>query len=576
MNQKLENILNVSLDATEDELRKADSLSTGYNWRDNTWEIIVKYSGSLESIRNRYNVYIKELLNYYAIIVADKATIELISQEDVIDYVEKPKSLYYQIERTKTAACVGNVRAGGGILSGKGVIVGVIDTGIDIFDNAFRNSDGTTRILNIYDQTTGEKYDKQSIDEYIKLNEDLSGGTFSYDNAPGVDNIMHGTDVSYIAAGSLGVAYEADIIAVKMGYSINNQFPRTTSLMDAIDYIIRKAIEYRKPVAVNISYGCNYGAHNGNTLLESFIDDISKSYRCVICVGSGNEADKAIHFGGIINTGQVQTAYLSVGEYQSAMDIQIWKNYWDTIDVMLINPRGEQIGIITEGKINRYETYNTEIITLLGEPSPYNIYQEIYINLIPKTDYILSGIWQIVLMAGSIRAGEYNIWLPSSQALGYATAFNNPTADGTITIPATARNCIAVGAYNAYTNSYATFSGRGFDNSIRNVNVGVKPDITAPGVDISIARQRGNDITYRNVTGTSYAVPVVTGAAALLMQWGIVMGNDRFMYGEKLKAALINGSKPVGLVGITRNDNHPDPRTGWGAVCLKNTLNKIL
>ena len=137
MNQKLENILNVSLDATEDELRKADSLSTGYNWRDNTWEIIVKYSGSLESIRNRYNVYIKELLNYYAIIVADKATIELISQEDVIDYVEKPKSLYYQIERTKTAACVGSVRADGNILSGKGVIVGVIDTGIDIFDNAF-------------------------------------------------------------------------------------------------------------------------------------------------------------------------------------------------------------------------------------------------------------------------------------------------------------------------------------------------------------------------------------------------------------------------------------------------------
>ena len=137
MNQKLENILNVSLDATEDELRKADSLSTGYNWRDNTWEIIVKYSGSLESIRNRYNVYIKELLNYYAIIVADKATIELISQEDVIDYVEKPKSLYYQIERTKTGACVGSVRADGNILSGKGVIVGVIDTGIDIFDNAF-------------------------------------------------------------------------------------------------------------------------------------------------------------------------------------------------------------------------------------------------------------------------------------------------------------------------------------------------------------------------------------------------------------------------------------------------------
>ena len=87
MNQKLENILNVSLDATEDELRKADSLSTGYNWRDNTWEIIVKYSGSLESIRNRYNVYFKEILNYYGIIQDNIATIDLLSEDDVIDYV---------------------------------------------------------------------------------------------------------------------------------------------------------------------------------------------------------------------------------------------------------------------------------------------------------------------------------------------------------------------------------------------------------------------------------------------------------------------------------------------------------
>ncbi len=95
-------------------------------------------------------------------------------------------------------------------------------------------------------------------------------------------------------------------------------------------------------------------------------------------------------------------------------------------------------------------------------------------------------------------------------------------------------------------------------------------------MDISIRRDTRQGVVYTSVTGTSYATPFVTGAAALLMQWGIVMGNDRFMYGEKLKAALIDGSKPVGLVGITRNDNQPDPRTGWGAVCLKNTLNKIL
>lgn len=150
MNQKIENLLNVSLSATRKELENSESLSTGFNWRDDTWEIIVKYSGTLENIRKKYNVYIRELLYNYAIIVTDKNTIELISQETNIDYIEKPKSIYFQLERAKSAACANNVRAGnknivngnagsmnddirnaydGTYLSGKGVIVAVIDTG---------------------------------------------------------------------------------------------------------------------------------------------------------------------------------------------------------------------------------------------------------------------------------------------------------------------------------------------------------------------------------------------------------------------------------------------------------------
>ena len=77
MNQKIENLLNVSLSATRKELENSESLSTGFNWRDDTWEIIVKYSGTLENIRKKYNVYIRELLYNYAIIVTDKNTIEL-------------------------------------------------------------------------------------------------------------------------------------------------------------------------------------------------------------------------------------------------------------------------------------------------------------------------------------------------------------------------------------------------------------------------------------------------------------------------------------------------------------------
>lgn len=556
MNQKLENLLNVSFSASKEELDKSDSLSTGYNWRDNTWEIIVKYSGSLDTIRSKYNVYIKELINNYAIMVTDKNTVEQISREDVIDYIEKPKTLYFQLESAKAAACARNVRVpysyNNTYLTGKNVIVAVIDTGIDIYSNEFRNADGTTRILALYDQTLQKEYTFSEINDYINNNGERT------QNAIGVDNVQHGTDVAVIACGKSGVAYESDIIVVKMGNSVNNQFPRTTSLMDAIDYVIRKAVEFNKPVAINISYGCNYGDHRGNTILENFINEAAVSYRCSICIGSGNEADKAIHYSDTINAGQTQTVSITVGEYENSIDIQIWKDYWDDITITLISPSGQRIGIITEGRINRYVSGETQIITLLGEPSPFNIYQEVYINLIPVQDYITSGIWQIVLYGKNIRRGIYNMWLPAGAAINSATGFANPRTNGTITIPSTAANCISVGAYNSYTGAVASFSGRG----ILYENV-IKPDIIAPGVDIGIADIESG-ITYKRVTGTSYATPFVTGSAALLMQWGIVLGNDRFIYGEKLKAMLINGAKS--------DENMPQNVSGWGKLCLSNSI----
>lgn len=584
MNQKIENLLNVSLDATREELESSESLSTGFNWRDNTWEIIVRYTGNLENIKANYNVYVRELLFNYAIIVTDKATIELISQEPQIVYVEKPKSLYFQLERAKSAACASNVRVGqpgaygyknisrninesisentsgnigsgqtghgiGGIadngiqyLSGKGVITAIIDTGIDIYSSEFRNADGSTRILDIYDQTLQREYSAADIDAFIGKDRNVyTGRDISQEENEGIpafDNIQHGTNVAVIACGKSGVAYESDIIVVKMGYSYNNQFPRTTSLMDAIDYIIRKAMEYNRPVAINISYGMNYGDHNGNTLLESYINAAASGYKCSICIGSGNEADKAVHYGGTIKNAQTDTVEIAVGEYQSSIDIQIWKYYWDDIRVTLISPDGTERVIVTHGKISRYTLGGTNVISLSGEPSPYNLYQEIYINLQLQGSYITSGIWKIQLYGENVRQGTYNIWLPASVSLNRATGVIRPVAYDTITIPATAGGCISVGAYNSYTGAYAAFSGRG--SALTDVlTAGIKPDILAPGVDISIRRDTRQGVVYTSVTGTSYATPFVTGAAALLMQWGIVMENDRFMYGENSFLYLI-------------------------------------
>lgn len=612
MNQKIENLLNVSLDATREELESSESLSTGFNWRDNTWEIIVRYTGNLENIKANYNVYVRELLFNYAIIVTDKATIELISQEPQIVYVEKPKSLYFQLERAKSAACASNVRVGqpgaygyknisrninesisentsgnigsgqtgqgiGGIadngiqyLSGKGVITAIIDTGIDIYSSEFRNADGSTRILDIYDQTLQREYSAADIDAFIGKDRNVyTGRDISQEENEGIpafDNIQHGTNVAVIACGKSGVAYESDIIVVKMGYSYNNQFPRTTSLMDAIDYIIRKAMEYNRPVAINISYGMNYGDHNGNTLLESYINAAASGYKCSICIGSGNEADKAVHYGGTIKNAQTDTVEIAVGEYQSSIDIQIWKYYWDDIRVTLISPDGTERVIVTHGKISRYTLGGTNVISLSGEPSPYNLYQEIYINLQPQGSYITSGIWKIQLYGENVRQGTYNIWLPASVSLNRATGVIRPVAYDTITIPATAGGCISVGAYNSYTGAYAAFSGRG--SALTDVlTAGIKPDILAPGVDISIRMDTRQGVVYTSVTGTSYATPFVTGAAALLMQWGIVMGNDRFMYGEKLKAYLRSGARQ--LDGVTQT---PNPVTGYGALCVEDSI----
>ena len=544
----------------------------------------------------------------YAIIVTDKATIELISQEPQIVYVEKPKSLYFQLERAKSAACASNVRVGqpgaygyknisrninesisgnigsgqtghgiGGIadngiqyLSGKGVITAIIDTGIDIYSSEFRNADGSTRILDIYDQTLQREYSAADIDAFIGKDRNVyTGRDISQEENEGIpafDNIQHGTNVAVIACGKSGVAYESDIIVVKMGYSYNNQFPRTTSLMDAIDYIIRKAMEYNRPVAINISYGMNYGDHNGNTLLESYINAAASGYKCSICIGSGNEADKAVHYGGTIKNAQTDTVEIAVGEYQSSIDIQIWKYYWDDIRVTLISPDGTERVIVTHGKISRYTLGGTNVISLSGEPSPYNLYQEIYINLQLQGSYITSGIWKIQLYGENVRQGTYNIWLPASVSLNGATGVIRPVAYDTITIPATAGGCISVGAYNSYTGAYAAFSGRG--SALTDVlTAGIKPDILAPGVDISIRRDTRQGVVYTSVTGTSYATPFVTGAAALLMQWGIVMGNDRFMYGEKLKAYLRSGARQ--LDGVTQT---PNPVTGYGALCVEDSI----
>ena len=330
------------------------------------------------------------------------------------------------------------------------------------------------------------------------------------------------------------------------------------------------AMELGKPVAVNVSFGNNYGAHNGTSLVERYIDDISGVWKSVICIGTGNEAASAGHTSGVLQDDEEEMIELAVQERQPSFGVQIWKEYVDEAAISLISPSGVRVGPIQEvlGS-QKFTVGQTRILLYYGEPGPYSTSQEIYLDFIPVEDYVDAGVWRIELRPGRIVSGQYNLWLPSEAALNQGTAFLRPTKNTTITIPSTAGRVISVGAYDALTFAYADFSGRGnssFDSVDGNQLPGgyQKPDLVAPGVNVTTVASGGG---YANFSGTSFATPFVTGSAALLMEWGIVKGIDPYLYGEKVKAYLRRGAKP--LPGFMQ---YPNSLTGYGALCVEESL----
>lgn len=552
--QKIENLLNISLTVTPEEREKSPDLEVGYDEEERTWEIIVKYVGDIAVLREKYpEVSVTELLGQYAILIAPQDLIDAISRESMVEFIEKPKRLYFELVSGLTEACITQLQRGYQNpyqLFGEGTLVAVIDTGIDASNPAFRNPDGSTRILNIWDQAAGIEWDRAQINEALSSD---SGGI------PGKDFVGHGTNVALIACGNDGVASRSDILVVKMGLADPESFPRTTQLMQAVDYVIRKGMEYNRPVAVNISFGNNYGDHTGSSLLETFLNDMAVSWKCVICVGNGNEGLGATHAGGYLRDDEEQIVELAVSTYETSVNIQIWKDYWDDFEVEIITPTGKNLGRIGRyNYVNRVVADGTIVLSYFGQPSPYTTRQEIYIDLIPENRYIQPGLWKLRLIPLQIVGGRYDLWLPAIGALNEGTGFTSPDSSLTLTIPSTAANVLSVGAYDARTNTPIPFSGRGYTAEIGATTV-TKPDLTAPGVNIRL-----NETTV--VTGTSFATPFVTGGAALLMEWGIVRENDLYLYGEKVKAYLIKGAKPLPGQPV------PSPSTGWGALCVADSL----
>ncbi|MDE5864084.1 MAG: S8 family serine peptidase [Lachnospiraceae bacterium] len=568
--------LNVAIGIPEAEREKSLDLNVGYNENFEEWELIIRYTGSLDVIREELQISVEELLGGYAIIRIPQYLIGRLSDYPQIDYIEKPKSLLIEQMEGISASCVNRVRLSDYDLKGRGVLVACLDSGVDYTHPDFRNEDGTTRIVTLWDQTTagnpppgfttGSVYSAEDINEALaQQNPRAQVAEF--------DGTGHGTAVLGIMAGNgrssggeiVGVAPEADIIAVKLGNSDSRGFPRTTQLMSAIDFAMRYAIESGQPLAINISFGNNYGAHNSDSMLERYIDSVSNLYRISIVAGTGNDGITARHASGNLTGQQLERVEIYVGDYMRSFNLQIWKHYLDEFDIYIESPTKRRIGPLSSySSVQNYTFPEERIVIYYSEPTPYNPEQEIYVSWIPKDDYITAGLWSVYLQPRRIIAGDYHMWLPVAGSTSSEVSFVRPDIFNTLVVPSTAKYVISVSAYDSRNDTYASFSGRG-SNLEQGLPPAVgKPDLAAPGVEINTCAVGGG---YRNVSGTSFAAPFVTGAAALLMQYGIVEGRDPYLYGEKIRASLIKGARKLPF-----QEMRPSPIVGWGALCVSRSL----
>ncbi|MCM1283956.1 MAG: S8 family serine peptidase [Muribaculaceae bacterium] len=582
-NQKLEPLLRAALSATPEELAQSESLDAGVSGSTGLWEVVVLYAGNAGELAAAFPQYrFTFLLLNYAILQLPPDAINALAASPLIIYVEKPKRLFFEILAGKRASCITplqNASAGnpGSVtLTGRDTLVAVIDSGIDFTHPDFRNPDGSTRILDLWDQTIAgaapppEGYALGSLFTEERINEALEAPAAERQRlCPSRDSSGHGTHVAGIAAGNgrgsdgvyRGVAYEADLIIIKLGTPEPTGFPSTTQLMQAVDYCVRRSVALNRPIAVNLSFGNTYGSHSGTSLLETYLNAVSGLGNVSIIAGSGNEGSAAGHTGGRLRQNESRRVEFSVGEYEKSLSIQLWKDYWDEIRLSLLPPSGRAaVEIPYNPGSYRFRADSTDLLIYFGEPSPYSLYQEIYVELLGGRGYIAPGIWSFQLSAQRVAEGIYDLWMPAFSIRGLATQFLTPTPDITLTIPSTSPGVVTVGAYDSFSNTLATFSGRGFTWNTNQV----KPDLVAPGVDITSSSPGGG---YETRSGTSMATPFVTGSASLLMQWGIVQGNDPFLYGEKLKAYLRRGAKP--LPGFT---DYPNPQTGYGALCVRDSI----
>lgn len=469
-------------------------------------------------------------------------------------------------------------------LKGKGILIGFLDSGIDYTNPVFRNLDGSTRIVSIWDQTVqsgsppegfayGTEFTEEQINEALMDENPLSV-------VPSSDDTGHGTYTASLAAGSgspqeqfLGAAPEASIAVVKLKQA--KQYLRDyyfipdsavcyqeTDLMLGLKYLNDLADALKLPLVVCITVGSSMGGHIGTLPLSYLIEGYSTKANHITVIGTGNEADKRHHyFNTIADMSDRKSVEIRVGENVTGFSLELWTDIPNILSISILSPSGEntsripfRVGASAEVDFLFERTKVSVDYRLLVEKSTSEL-------IFFRFDAPAPGIWKIIIEPLTLADGRFHMWLPVTEFLSGEVYFLEPDPYYTLTNPATTESPVIVSYYNGKTDAISQASGRGYTRFQQ-----INPNITAPGVDITGALPGGR---FAARTGASAAASITAGAVALMLEWLLNYENVPGIDSYQIKSLLILGTVRL------KTMEYPNREWGYGQLNLYNTFETI-
>lgn len=485
-------------------------------------------------------------------------------------------------------------------LTGAGVLIAIIDTGINFASPVFLDANGRSKILAIWDQTIesgnpprnffyGTEYTNAQINEALQAEN-------PYEIIPSKDDYNHGNILAALAAGSeitsamdtgaavnratgnfqrrdnmpvgyMGVAKDASLIIVKCKeakqnlknyYLVPNDAIcyQENDLMLAVQYCNRFAEQNNMPLVICLGMGTNMGDHSGNIFLSGYLNYIAYLRNRAVVVCGGNEGNAGHHYQGSTRN-EPQSVEIRVDNNVNGFTMEFWGELPDIYTMAIRSPGGENIAPVslsaTQSIQFRFVFEPTTVMINTGLVESSSGKQLIRVRMEKPTP----GIWNFIIgNAGPVENGIFHMYLPISQHLSAPVYFLTPSPDITLTEPSLAQDVFSVTAYNPANQSIGIFSGRGYA-----ANGLIRPDLAAPGVDVSTI----NGLQ----TGSGVAAAITAGAIAQFLQWATVEGNRPALRGREIKSYFIRGAKhQTGL-------DYPNRQWGYGQLNVQGVFERL-